>query len=182
MRRSGLFRYGGIDTNQVCRTYQHDASITKYRNQKITNLANKIEGLPVALYISQAAGVLASLLGIVSVFLLFFSLFSKRLLSKCVYRITIPVLTILAGVNQLLTFVIFAVDDCRCTMEQQENNECAVVTCSLLDGGRTSVAAALLYLAMGVGMIFYPKPSTPLCLGMVKKEESQEGGKNTEDV
>lgn len=105
---------------------------------------------------AQAFAVMACILGIASVVLLFLSFYFPRFLSKLWFGIVIPAVTITAGVFQLFTFCIFAADNCKST------NDNIITNCSLLQAGRVSICAALMYLGMGVGLIFYPKLAQPL--------------------
>jgi hypothetical protein len=131
----GIFRFGGVGgAGSFCSTYRHS----------ITN--------DPALQASQAGAVLSCLLGATAVTLLFLSFFLERLLKKMMNRILLPVLLCGGGVFQTITFAAFGVEECNSS----------AVTCSLAGGANRALAAAILYFAIGVGIIFFPRRSVPL--------------------
>eukprot|EP00546_Thalassionema_frauenfeldii_P000104 CAMPEP_0178934864 /NCGR_PEP_ID=MMETSP0786-20121207/24157_1 /TAXON_ID=186022 /ORGANISM="Thalassionema frauenfeldii, Strain CCMP 1798" /LENGTH=354 /DNA_ID=CAMNT_0020612809 /DNA_START=16 /DNA_END=1080 /DNA_ORIENTATION=- len=163
--RFGLFRMweSGSQTD-TCGTWSFRNSLIKsldleLDNEFITDITadlnsyyTKIPGG--GLIAAQAFAVMACILGITSIILLFLSFYFP--FSKLWFGIVIPAVTITAGVFQLFTFCIFAADNCK------SMNTNITTHCSLLQAGRVSICAALMYLGMGVGLIFYPKLAQPL--------------------
>jgi len=153
----GLFRYGLASNNDICGTWKHLGNTLKIFGN------GDDDRFPAALITAQVGGIFACLLGLSSFFLFVFSLFFERLLTKNIIGIIQPILLILASFFQFLTFVAFGGKYCKNTpCENDSNDICTVATCSFLEGAEQSLSAALLYLAIGVGIIFYPKPSEPL--------------------
>mmetsp|Transcript_17166 Transcript_17166/g.26015 ORF Transcript_17166/g.26015 Transcript_17166/m.26015 type:complete len:313 (-) Transcript_17166:24-962(-) len=137
-RSIGLFRFSTTSsTTNLCSTW---------------SFASKQGSLGGPLVASQAFSVMTCILGITSAIMLFVSFYWQRFLTKNMFRITIPSITITAGVFQLFTFLIFADDSCKLETTQ----------CSMLVAGRQSLCAALMYLGMGIGLIWYPKLERPL--------------------
>lgn len=163
----GLFRYGE-DSNGVCSTFRHQFAATKNFNNNNNNIDDDTpdrEGRSAAHAAAQAGGILACLFGFVCVILLLLSFSCKRLVSKAVWRIVLPILFFLAFLTQVMTFAVFGDDLCQeeCVREGQGAvKECSVVTCSFSQGANRSFAAMILYLALGVGIIFFPRREGPL--------------------
>lgn len=154
----GLFRLSlSRSATDFCTTWS-------YTNARSKAAIPDWGGLPAALVAAQAFAVMACVLGIASTILLFISFYLPRFLSRNIFRITIPTLTIAAGVFQIFTFLVFAVDNCTAGTTD------APAQCSLLTGARQSLSAAIMYLGMGIGLIFYPKLERPLLQGRVGDE------------
>jgi hypothetical protein len=158
----GIFRYGE-GSDGVCQTYRHRNAVVAEINDNNPNTPD-IEGLSGAHEAAQAGGILASLIGFTCVALLFLSFFFQRLLSKPVWRIALPILLAFAALAQSMTFAIFGDDDCQaeCVNNPNGGEICNVVTCSFSDGANRALAAMILYLFMCVGIMFYPRRTTPL--------------------
>jgi hypothetical protein len=159
----GIFRYGE-GSDGVCQTYRHvNAVVVDFNDNKNENVPDA-EGLSDAHKVAQAGGILASLVGFTCVALLFLSFFLQRLVSKAVWRIALPILLGFAALTQGLTFAIFGDDECReeCVDNPNGGEICNVVTCTFSDGANRSLAAMMLYLFMGIGIIFYPRRTIPL--------------------
>ena len=150
----GIFRYGGNSEGQVCSTFRHNKAIRDDLNFK---------GLSSAQKAAQFGGICSCILGFTATMLLFLSFCFRRFLSKCVWRIALPILLIAAGVIQSITFSIFA--DERC-----DSSPVAIVTCTFSEGANRALAAFFLYLFMGISIIWYPKRTTPL-LELVADEQ-----------
>lgn len=146
----GLFTYTFSPADGVCNTYTHALAVNPSdKNFKLTSLTQ----------FGQAAGIIASLLGFTALVLLLLSFFLRCLLTRVTFRIVLPILLAVAGIFQLCTFA-SAEQMCRCPPSYVNN--CPVVTCNPGDGGNRSIAAAVLYLFIGVLLIFYPRRSVPL--------------------
>lgn len=162
----GLFRFQE-NANGVCLTIRHLTAEVKDFNDNNNNSPQSpdLEGLSSGHIAAQAGGILACLFGFVGVLLLFLSFFCKCLVSKAVWRIVLPILFFLAFVTQAMTFSIFDDDVCQEVCESREQGAvkvCNVVTCSFSHGGNRSFAAMILYLLLGVGVIFFPRRERPL--------------------
>jgi hypothetical protein len=141
---AGLFGYA-MQLDDVCSTWSQQAATNGVAITSVHKFA-------------QFAGIFSCLLGFAATLLLFLSFFMRSLLNKNIWRIALPTLLILAGVFQLCTF---ALADSTCKCPEGAAFDC-VVTCTLQDGGNRSLAASVLYLVMGVSIIFYPRRTTPL--------------------
>lgn len=172
-RELGLFRFvpfGSISDN-ACFTYRHwTALVQEINDQNEINDRNTgeitpdTEGLSTAAKAAQAGGILASLFGFTCTMLLFLSFCFQCFGSKAVWRFVLPILLLFTAVFQGITFAGFADDKwCKETCEVQSNiNVCNVVTCSFNEGANRAFAAMMLYFFMGIGIIFYPRRTTPL--------------------
>jgi len=126
---------------------------------------------------AQFGGICSCILGFTATMLLFLSFFFRRFLSKCVWRIALPILLIAAGVIQSITFSIFADERCdiNLTLYCDISNTVTpcpnvISTCTFSEGANSALAALVLYLFMGVSIIWYPKRTTPL-LELVADEQ-----------
>ena len=164
----GIFRYGGNSEGQVCSTFRHNKAIRDDLNFK---------GLSSAQKAAQFGGICSCILGFTATMLLFLSFCFRRFLSKCVWRIALPILLIAAGVIQSITFSIFADERCdiNLTLYCDISNTVTpcpnvISTCTFSEGANSALAALVLYLFMGVSIIWYPKRTTPL-LELVADEQ-----------
>ena len=157
----GTYASTASGLSEFCTTYAHlTAKINQYNAANPPEVIDFPQLLNSSVKFAQAAGLLACLLGFAATALLFLSFFLQSLLTKCTSRIVLPVLLNLAGLLQILTFV--AADQwCTCPDILQGVN-CPVITCTVSDGGNRAIAATVLYLFVGVAMIFYPRRTTPL--------------------
>ena len=113
---------------------------------------------------AQFGGITPCIFGFTALLLLLLSFCYDSLVSKCAWRITLPTLLILAGSIQFCSFAIFGDENSckpKCLAEGDPNCKLPTV-CTLRDGGYCALAAGILYLFIGVSMIFYPKRTTAL--------------------
>lgn len=141
----GLFGYA-MELDDVCSTWSHQVAAG---GMGVTSLQK----------FAQFAGVFSCLLGFAATVLLFLAFFIRRLLNKATWRIALPILLISAGVFQSFTF---ALADSACKCPEGTAPLGCVVTCTLQDGGNRSLAASILYLFIGVLIIFYPRRTDPM--------------------
>ncbi len=163
IRTMGLFSFTFSPEDGICNTYAHVNAVSPTdKNFKLTSLSQ----------FGQAAGIIASLVGCTGLLLLFLSFFLRCLLTRVTFRIVLPILLIVAGIFQVCTFA--AADQmCGCPPAYGGLN-CPVTTCNAGDGGNRSIAAAVLYVFMGVLLIFYPRRTVPLFdtgAGKAKKQD-----------
>lgn len=167
----GLFRWGENLEGEVCSTFRHRIAVINEANSNLPAERPRTEGLSNAHKAAQFGGIFACILGFTAAMLLFLSFFFQRLLSRCVWRITLPILLISAAVIQSITF--FSFGDKRCQTDCGSNTEpCQVVTCTFDEGANRALAALVLYLFMGISIIFYPKRTSPL-VKFVTDDKSQ---------
>mmetsp|Transcript_26476 Transcript_26476/g.44208 ORF Transcript_26476/g.44208 Transcript_26476/m.44208 type:complete len:427 (-) Transcript_26476:132-1412(-) len=155
----GLFRFGSSN-DEMCSTYRHSTALINNYNDE--NNPDK-DGLSTAHQAAQAGGILASLFGFTCTMLLFLSFCFRCLSSKAVWRFVLPILLLLTSAFQGMTFALFG--DCKDTCEPEVAGGpivCNVTTCSFSAGANRALAAMMLYFFMGIGIIFFPRRSTPL--------------------
>ena len=150
----GLF---GFTTpgDEYCRSYEYMLAINPDNTDMALTSMDKF---------AQAAGILACILGVAATIVFFLSFFLQCLLKMCTSRIVLPILLIIAGVFQILTFTA-AEHMCRCPPSALTlgGGVCPVKTgCTVSDGGNRAIAATVLYLFVGILIIFYPRRTTPL--------------------
>jgi hypothetical protein len=155
-----------VGSEPVCQTYRHRGAIIAEINDKTgQNGKNtpELENLSDFHVAAQAGGILASLVGFACAMLLFLAFFLQRLLAWDVWRIVLPILLFLAAATQGMTFALLGGETCSSKCVNTGNVEfCDISTCSFGEGANRSLAATVLYLFMAVGLIFFPRRTTPL--------------------
>ena len=122
----GLFRLGETLEGQVCGTFRHYTAVINQANSKLPAQQPRTEGISSAQKAAQFGGIFSCILGFTATMLLFLSFFFQRFLSRCVWRIALPILLISAAVVQSITFSAFGDDACqsKCTSNTDAWQRC----------------------------------------------------------